>query len=197
MIRLTPFWVLPTLAAFLLGSSVPAEAQLLPPDAVPGGRGAPAPGSQSVWVLVELDGPPAAQVYAELLSRCDTPRDRKRATDAARDWALRLVEVQTRVINAMSAQEPGITVLFQAQRVLNAVAVRVKRRAVPVIRALDGVRDVRSIPAVSLQTATTVPFIGVPAAWAGTGLTGRGVSIGIIDSGLDYLHTGFGGSGRA
>ncbi len=51
-----------------------------------------------------------------------------------------------------------------------------------------------------MLNSTSVPFIGAPPAWGntlgiGTNLTGAGVSIGIIDSGIDYQHTNFGGTG--
>ncbi|MHC1766241.1 MAG: hypothetical protein AB9869_18400 [Verrucomicrobiia bacterium] len=45
------------------------------------------------------------------------------------------------------------------------------------------------------QLSTSVPFIGAPAVWSSAlGADGRGVRIGIIDSGIDYTHANFGGS---
>lgn len=47
----------------------------------------------------------------------------------------------------------------------------------------------------SLVTSTT--GVGAMQAWRGTpSFTGQGIRIGIIDSGIDYLHAGLGGSGR-
>ena len=52
----------------------------------------------------------------------------------------------------------------------------------------------------SRSNATSVPFIGAPPVWDGSSglgshLTGAGVTIGIIDSGVDYIHSDFGGTG--
>ena len=33
----------------------------------------------------------------------------------------------------------------------------------------------------------SVPFIGTPVYWD-SGLTGEGIKVGVIDSGIDYLH---------
>jgi subtilisin family serine protease len=45
--------------------------------------------------------------------------------------------------------------------------------------------------------ATSVPLIGAPTAWQSYGKTGAGIRIGVIDTGIDYVHTNFGGSGTA
>src|SRR5437868_4781131 len=49
-------------------------------------------------------------------------------------------------------------------------------------------------------TSTSVPFIGAPSLWENniglpSTLTGAGIKVGIIDTGLDYLHADFGGTG--
>jgi subtilisin family serine protease len=47
-----------------------------------------------------------------------------------------------------------------------------------------------------VNTASSVPFIGAPNVWGGIAAAdGTGVRIGIIDTGIDYTHADFGGSG--
>ena len=56
---------------------------------------------------------------------------------------------------------------------------------------------VRVVPAsrVSPALRSSAPFIGAPAVWKDHGAHGTGISVAIIDSGIDYTHANFGGSG--
>ena len=53
------------------------------------------------------------------------------------------------------------------------------------------------IPLVELDNHSSVPLIGALQAWGTFGKTGTGMSIAVIDTGIDYVHRGFGGSGSA
>ncbi len=66
------------------------------------------------------------------------------------------------------------------------------------LEALADSTDVVSISAVRTYTRDNGPsnaYTGVPAAWEAYGYTGAGVTIAVIDDGIDYTHADFGGSG--
>src|SRR6266508_3740221 len=60
------------------------------------------------------------------------------------------------------------------------------------LAALPGVVAVRPLETFRPQNERGVPFVGTPPAW-NTGLTGAGVKVAVIDSGIDYTHANFGG----
>jgi len=60
------------------------------------------------------------------------------------------------------------------------------------IEELEGAHVHASIP----DHAESVPWIGATNVWAHLNIKGAGVKVGIIDSGIDYLHANFGGSGN-
>ncbi|HTH48507.1 MAG TPA: S8 family serine peptidase, partial [Candidatus Limnocylindria bacterium] len=113
--------------------------------------------------------------------------------------AQRLAQAQAR----QAALEPAILaaggeITGRFVRLVNAIRVRVPESRLADLAAIPGVRRVQRAHLYKQQLETSVPFIGAPAAWASAGgLTGTGIRIGIIDSGIDYLHADFGGSGKA
>ena len=77
----------------------------------------------------------------------------------------------------------------------NGVRVRVAASEIANLRALPGVRSVARVTKFRPDNITSVPAIGAPQVWDKYKVRGKGVSIGIIDSGIDYLHADFGGAG--
>src|SRR5262249_4493904 len=108
--------------------------------------------------------------------------------------------LQDRLAAVLARAPIGAHELFRAKRAMNAVAVMVAPSQLDRIRALPGVKRVRVITREVPTNATSVPFIGAPQAWGNTlglpgDITGAGVRLGVIDTGIDYQHPMFGGTG--
>jgi uncharacterized repeat protein (TIGR01451 family) len=162
----------------------------------------PAAKAARVPVMVELFDPPAAVDWAVAMADKSVPRQQALAKAAKSAKAkIALLEPKHRQLSAALAAAPiHGQELFRVKRVMNAVAVLVDRDKLDQIRALPGVKRVRVIAPEFPVNATSVPFIGAPQVWANTlGLpsnaTGTGIKIGIIDTGIDYQHPMFGGTG--
>ena len=98
---------------------------------------------------------------------------------------------------AVEVEGLGGTVTGRFDTLLNALVVRVPPGRLEALRKLPGIRSVSRERHFRPALNTSVPFIGARQVW-GTGAaggTGRGVRIGIVDSGIDYLHAAFGGAG--
>lgn len=144
-----------------------------------------------VHVMVQLEGAPAAELYASAV--------------AGGESAQAIAETQAHLVQIEAAQEALIpaleaadaTILYRVQRVYNGIAITVDAARLAEIGKLEGVAAVHPLPAHTLDHATSVPLIGAPQLWdpAAGGFTGEGISIGIIDTGIDYLHADFGGGG--
>ncbi len=90
----------------------------------------------------------------------------------------------------------GATILGELTRLANLFHVRMPRGRLDALARLPEVLRVEPVPLWQRQLATGVPLIGAPAVWsAPTPFRGTNIRIGILDSGIDYLHADFGGPG--
>jgi subtilisin family serine protease len=93
-------------------------------------------------------------------------------------------------------QLAGGTVLAQFQSALNGIKVQIPASKLSKLSSLQGVVALLPVHNDVLVNVTSVPYIGAPTVWdAPTNFHGEGIKIGVIDTGIDYTHANFGGSG--
>jgi len=164
------------LAALRLASPVaePAPARALGPNA-------------QVQVVVRLQDKPLLEALGANAKRSTTMSlAQRRAYVAALKAKQDALAAQ---VSALGGVETG-----RVSRVLNAVTFSVKASTLPQIQALSGVVSVRPVVTYTKALSQTVPYIGA-AALQTAGLTGAGVKVAVLDSGIDYTHKNLGGSG--
>jgi minor extracellular serine protease Vpr len=148
--------------------------------------------TRKVTVMVQLADPPVAVHQAAALAAGAELSDGERAVLRAQ------IKSQQDDLRARIRRLGG-RILGQYQDAYNGLRVRLPLRGVRAVAALPGVARVMAIPLRSRSDVTGTAYVAAPAAWsvaAGVGgLTGKGVKIAIIDSGIDYYHADFGGSG--
>ncbi len=138
-----------------------------------------------VNVMVQLSGDPVAVVQAKAGHRLSkAERDSVRST---------LRKAQNAITDDIKAK--GGKVDAQLQSAYNGIRVRIQASKADSLAKLPGVIGVRELTPKTLDNTTSVPFIGAPAAWTASGKTGAGVKVAIIDTGIDYTHADFGGTG--
>ena len=158
--------------------------------------------SDRLALFVELVDEPASVVYADALEGSSLPKEEAvaEATAAARAQLDKIRRAQDTVAAAMQARGLDATEIYRVQRVLNGIAVYASPAQLEELRRLPGVRAVHTIVPEYPDLSTSIPFIRAPELWnnaAGvrTNLTGAGIKVGIIDTGIDYQHSNFGGRG--
>ncbi len=122
---------------------------------------------------------------------------------------------QQEFVEAIKKIDPSIYVLYSTKLVMNTVTVVASPKLMKSINNLPMVKNVREATLYSapknvsqddvqkalqrriedLTRKNSVSFIGALEAREELNLTGKGLRIGIIDTGIDYTHTMFGGSG--
>jgi uncharacterized repeat protein (TIGR01451 family) len=183
----------------------PAEVELQAPaaaDPLAGLEHAARTDDGRVQVLVELEDPSAAVVFAEAM-RGAVPSDKRAlafAGAASKAQVLKVQAAQESVARTLAASPIGARELYRVAKALNGIAIAVDPRHLQSLAKLPGVKRVLPIVLEYPTSSTSVPFIGAPKVWANTiglpaGADGSSVRIGIIDTGLDYLHADFGGTG--
>ena len=139
---------------------------------------------RSVMVILQLAGAPVATLRSTAgrpLTRPEAASARKPLAAAQNVLVPRINALGGRVIGTMVDAYDGIQVLASSKTVTR-------------LAALPGVIAVHPVTTFARENVNSVPYVRGPAAWA-AGETGTGETIGIIDTGIDFYHADFGGSG--
>ncbi|MDH3643752.1 MAG: S8 family serine peptidase, partial [Gammaproteobacteria bacterium] len=137
--------------------------------------------SGSTRVIVRLRTPAVAKMQGalsgEMLSR---------KTD---------IEVeQAGFLSRCQPQFPSLREIARTQLVLNAVFVEVDATALPMLALDPAVLRIAPVNNYELDLTETVPYIGGTSVQS-EGIDGTGITVAVLDSGIDYTHANLGGEG--
>jgi subtilisin family serine protease len=197
--------------------AIAAAAVLVASVATTGAGAAPAAGSRGtarpdlaahqLWVGSNAArhglpaGLPASGPYAFLLSLQTASTlasydrslvDGRRA--AAASARLQLGRIRTAQSHVVQALPHGSHLLYETHNALAGVAVVTDVHNYAALQDISGVRAVYPIAPKRPSNSYAVRHVGAPVAW-NAGHTGSGVTIAVIDTGIDYTHGDFGGTG--
>jgi subtilisin family serine protease len=102
---------------------------------------------------------------------------------------------QDAFLNTIRQLDPNARVLGRVQLVLNAVFVEVDASILAQLAQNSNVVRIAPVANYELDLSETVPYIGAAAVQA-KGVTGKGIKVAVLDSGIDYNHAALGGSGN-
>src|ERR1700730_2130274 len=148
-----------------------------------------AAGADSHRYMVELSGPSVAEHLAS-----EGKRTGKRVvleSETAKTRRQQLRGEQKQVQTALEGL--GIRVLDHTETVSNTLIVDMPDNLVDRVAALPGVKRVQKARPVKMKIDHALPLHNVPQAWAATGgmaNAGKGIKIGMIDTGIDITHPG-------
>jgi minor extracellular serine protease Vpr len=92
-------------------------------------------------------------------------------------------------LNGLGSRELG-----SVTKALNALIISIDAAKLKDVSALPGVVSVQPIGDYEMDLSETVPYIGAKAL-QDSGIDGSGVTVAVLDSGIDYTHQDFGGAG--
>jgi subtilisin family serine protease len=147
-------------------------------------------------------GVPTSGRYAFLLKLSTTTTQtayngaRSQGTAAARAAAKSQLAAVTAAQNAVISALPSSSrLLYRTHAVLAGLAVNTDVKNYGALTRLAGVAAVYPIAPKSATNSYAVPLQHAPEAWTAYGDLGADSTVAIIDTGVDYTHADFGGSG--
>ncbi len=147
----------------------------------------------TVKAVIELDGIPTAGVYGLALQNGQNETD---ANTTARTALAQIERQQQQLLPRLASV--NASTIYRTQRVYNGIAVSVDAARLAEIARMPGVKAIHPLVTKTLDNTGSVPLVKAPDVWRGKNAraaTGTGIKVGIIDTGIDYVHTNFGGNG--
>jgi len=142
----------------------------------------------SVVVILEMEQDPLAEVYAGNLTGSTTM-----TSDLQAVYVDSLNKAQEAV--ALNIESAGGNVIDRYTKAYNGMLVRLPANKLEIIKQMVGVKEIHPAPVHLPALENSVPLIRVTKVISDTGYDGSGIKIAIIDTGIDYTHKAFGGSG--
>jgi subtilisin family serine protease len=151
----------------------------------------------NIHVVLQLSDAPALQVYNQARNTGSGNNTLAAAEQISRNQVNKIKQAQQTLLTQLQNPKYSLKVIYQVQEVYNGIAVIVDAKYLNELSKLPGVVAIHELHPVERDNASSVPLIGAPQVWSSYGITGTNVKIGIIDTGIDYVHTNFGGPGTA
>jgi subtilisin family serine protease len=131
---------------------------------------------------------------AEAVGASAKQRGSKLSRDQQRRYTADLQAKQADLMRSVAAL--GGIERAALQKALNAVVVTIDAAQLEQVAALPQVTAIRPVLDAQMDLSETVPLIGAAALHARTpGITGAGIKVAVLDSGVDYTHARLGGAG--
>ena len=104
-------------------------------------------------------------------------------------------QVEAKAQEVAQAIEGDSTMLYTTTNAISGFAVEADGEALTKLAERDDVKMIRPMTIHTIGNAPTGNLTRAIEAWQATGKTGKDVTIAVVDSGVDFTHTGFGGEG--
>ncbi|MBA3431598.1 MAG: S8 family serine peptidase, partial [Actinobacteria bacterium] len=134
--------------------------------------------------FVQIDSPSVSDLVLD-----GAPSETETATIGPRLVAA----TQAAAIDEVTAS--GGKVLFRYSRLFNGFSATMSAQLATEIAERRDVISVEPIGLMKRTNSSSVPFIGAKKVWRRYGVSGEGMKVAVIDTGIDYTHKDFGGAG--
>jgi minor extracellular serine protease Vpr len=156
-------------------------------------QGATIPAGDSADATIAAANTPLIDLIVHLALPSLAQQFGAREDDGARiAYAATVAAEQERVAQAVAAQ--GGVVFYRFSTLSSGLAVQMPAAAVPSLLEIGGVSHVTGVRNYTMNLTERAPFVGADFLHD-TGVTGAGVRVAILDSGVDFTHLAFGGPG--
>jgi minor extracellular serine protease Vpr len=162
------------------------------------------PGTQDLQLIIELPDPPTVEYMQSAQRKISAPRltesgDTERLdlqSTEALAYRKSLILAQNAMIKNLSALE-GVEILGSVDTVMNAVMVRAPVNQYERIRRMSGIKKIYFSHLRKMLLDTSATIVNAQTLWTKVGgktQAGKGIKIGIIDTGIDISNPMFSGT---